>query len=183
MFTKEQQKALLKLARDSITSRFTGKPIPYPQDEAFRIKTGVFVTLNEKGELRGCIGYIRGYKDLVTSVAEMAQAAAFQDPRFPPVKEHELNDIRIEISVLSDLYPVKDISEIVIGRDGLMINHPYGSGLLLPQVPVEWHWDLPTFLRQLCYKAGLGPDSWKDKQAQLYRFTAEIFSEDEENSD
>jgi AmmeMemoRadiSam system protein A len=179
MFDRDQQKLLLQLARQAIESRFTKEPVIYPEDEAFKDRKGVFVTLTKNGELRGCIGYIKGYKDLVPSIAEMAQSAAFHDPRFSPVKESELPQLRIEISVLSELEPVKDINEIVIGRDGLMLEHPYGSGLLLPQVAVEWNWDLKTFLEHICHKAGVRPGSWKDEQARLYRFSAEIFQEPE----
>lgn len=183
MLNKEQQKVLLNLARQAIMSKLTGSQINKPVDAALMIKCGVFVTLHKKEELRGCIGYIKGYKDLVSSIVEMAQSAAFRDPRFESVSTTEIEEIEIEISILSDMIPVMDTTEIVIGRDGLLLEHPLGSGLLLPQVPVEWGWDVPTFLRQLCYKAGLTPGSWADDKAQLYRFSAEIFSEGSENSD
>lgn len=179
MFSDKQRKELLSLARQAIETTFTREVIIYPDDEAYLVQSGIFVTLHKHGELRGCIGYIKGFKDLVPSIVEMARAAAFQDPRFPKVKQNELKDIKIEISVLSKLLLVLDVNEIEIGRDGLLLNHPHGSGLLLPQVPVEWNWDLATFLNQICYKAGLPPGSWKDDKAQLYRFSAEIFSEDD----
>jgi AmmeMemoRadiSam system protein A len=119
----------------------------------------------------------------VPSIIEMAKAAAFEDPRFPSVKAGEMQSITIEISVLSEMEIVHEANEVQIGRDGLFLDHPFGSGLLLPQVPVEWHWNLSTFLNQICYKAGLVAESWKDEKAKLYRFSAEIFSDDEENSD
>jgi len=181
MYSREQQKALLQLARDAIGQKLNGKAITRPADPAFKEKRGLFVTLHKHGELRGCIGYVQGYKDIASSVLEMAQAAAFRDPRFSPLRLSELSELEIEISVLSELIPVKDISEIVIGRDGLILQHPYGSGLLLPQVPVEWHWDLPTFLKQLCYKAGLPDGSHQDPKAVLLRFSAEVFGEDGQN--
>jgi len=177
MFTKNEQEKLLKLARDCIESRFTREPVIYPDDSSFKVQRGVFVTIHKNGDLRGCIGYIKGYKDLVPSIQEMAQSTAFQDPRFPPLRREELKDIKIEISVLSEMKIVTDVNEIIIGRDGLFITHPQGSGLLLPQVPVEWNWDLMTFLKQICCKAGLPPDAWKEPQSVLYRFTAEIFNE------
>jgi uncharacterized protein len=183
MLTQEQKKMLLDLARQSILSHLTGKQLVKPVDEALSIKRGVFVSLHKHGELRGCIGYITGYKDLISSIIEMAQSAAFQDPRFKPVAPLEVNEIQIEISILSEMTLVDDVKEIEIGRDGLYINHPYGSGLLLPQVPVEWSWDVLTFLKQICYKAGLTQGSWADDKAKLYRFSAEIFSESAENSD
>lgn len=183
MLTKEQKKLLLDLARQSILSHLTGKQLVKPIDEALSVKRGVFVSLHKHGELRGCIGYIKGYKDLISSIIEMAQSAAFQDPRFKPVAPLEVDELEIEISILSEMIPVNDVKEIEIGRDGLYINHPYGDGLLLPQVPVEWNWDVPTYLQQICYKAGLTPGSWADDKARLYRFSAEIFSESTENSD
>lgn len=183
MFNSKQKKELLALARQAIESRFTKEALIYPDDPAYTIQTGIFVTLHKFGELRGCIGYVKGYKDLVPSIIEMSRSAAFHDPRFASVQADEMNDIEIEISVLSEMTLIKDTDEIIIGRDGLMLNHPYGSGLLLPQVPVEWHWDLATFLNQICYKSGLPSGSWKDDKAQLYRFTAEIFSENEQNYD
>ncbi len=179
MFNQEQRQKMLNLARQAISSRFTKEAIIFPDDEALKVYRGVFVTLTKAGELRGCIGYIHGIHNLVQSITEMAQAAAFKDPRFPTVKQNEMSEIEIEISVLSELTIVEDISEIQIGRDGLMLNHPFGSGLLLPQVPVEWNWDLKTYLEQICYKAGLKAGTWKDEQARLYRFTAEIFHEGE----
>jgi AmmeMemoRadiSam system protein A len=183
MFNKEQKKELLFLARKSILARFNKEAVLYPDDDDFQVQRGVFITLHKKGELRGCIGYIKGFKDLVPSIIEMAKAAAFEDPRFPSVKAGEMQSITIEISVLSEMEIVHEANEVQIGRDGLFLDHPFGSGLLLPQVPVEWHWNLSTFLNQICYKAGLVAESWKDEKAKLYRFSAEIFSDDEENSD
>jgi AmmeMemoRadiSam system protein A len=183
MFNQEQKNELLTLARNSIMAKFTREAVIYPDDPAYRVLRGVFVTLHKKGELRGCIGYIKGYKELVPSILEMSKAAAFDDPRFPSVKADEMKDIMIEISVLSEMTLVQSTEEIVIGRDGFYLNHRYGNGLLLPQVPVEWHWDLPTYLNQICYKAGLPIGSWKDENAKLYTFSAELFSEGEENSD
>ena len=95
------------------------------------------------------------------------------------MRQSELPELEIEISILGDLIPVNNIDEIVIGRDGLYIQHPYGSGIFLPQVPVEWNWDLPTYLKELCRKAGLNDKDWMDPRAQLFRFEAEVFSESE----
>jgi len=173
----ELKKQLLRLARDYIACRFQpGKP-EKPDAPELQEKRGVFVTLHKRGELRGCIGFIEGYKSIVDSVHEMAQSAAFHDPRFPPVRKDELDELEIEISILSKMTPLKDTSEIVIGRDGLFIRHPRGSGLLLPQVPFEWNWDLDTYLKHICLKAGLHEGAWKDPGAQLFRFTADVFSE------
>lgn len=138
-------------------------------------KWGAFVTLTKRGELRGCIGNIVGTKPLITTIAEMTVAAALQDWRFSPVQPSELKDIQFEISVLTPLHRVKDINEIVVGRDGLYITQGTNTGVLLPQVPVEWGWDLKTFLEQTCRKAGLPTDAWKDKTTIIESFSAEVF--------
>jgi AmmeMemoRadiSam system protein A len=125
--------------------------------------------------LRGCIGMIRAAMPLYEVIADMAQAAAFEDPRFTPLNERELKNIEIEISVLSPLVRVESIEEIKVGRDGLMIHLEMHSGLLLPQVPTEHGWDRMTFLEQTCLKAGLPKNSYKDARAEIYRFSADIF--------
>lgn len=173
----ESKKKLLKLARETIEARFARRQVQIPQDPELQQRRGLFVSLHTDGELRGCIGYIRGFKSLVASVVEMAEAAAFHDGRFLPLRADELDDLEIEISVLSEMETLADPEDIQIGRDGLFLQHPHGSGLLLPQVPVEWHWDRPTFLRQICRKAGLPDKAWQDKGAQLFRFSAEVFRE------
>lgn len=178
MLNETQKQELLAYARSVITQRLQGTAHHTPKDEAFLQVCGVFVTLHKSGDLRGCIGYVKGYKNIVDSIREMAIAAAFRDPRFPQLEASELPDIQIEISLLSSMIPVRDISEITIGRDGLYLEHPYSSGLLLPQVATEWNWDRTTFLKQLCRKASLPDKSWQDDGAELYRFSAEIFAEE-----
>ncbi len=173
----EHKKLLLKLARAAISSRFDHRPLEKPQEPVLQEKRGLFVSLHKQGQLRGCIGYIKAFRSIVDSVVEMAQEAAFSDPRFPSLRQEELDDLEIEISVLSEMMPVASTDEIVIGRDGLFIQHPHGSGLLLPQVPVEWNWDLPEYLKHICLKAGLHQKAWQDPGARLHRFTAEVFSE------
>jgi AmmeMemoRadiSam system protein A len=106
----------------------------------------------------------------------MAIAAAFRDPRFSPLSLQEFADIEIEISILSELQPVKSIEDIEIGRDGLYLEHPDGSGLLLPQVASEYRWSVGEFLIHLCYKAGLQKGAYKDPEATLYRFGADVFT-------
>ncbi|MDZ4181687.1 MAG: AmmeMemoRadiSam system protein A, partial [Candidatus Cloacimonadaceae bacterium] len=137
-----QKQDLLKLARDAISSRFEHTEPSLPNDPAFKEKRGVFVSLHSFGNLRGCIGYIKGYAPILQSVVEMARSAAFQDPRFPPLTRSEFKDVLIEISILSEMIPIDEAEEVEIGRDGLYLVHPQGSGLLLPQVPVEWKWSL-----------------------------------------
>jgi AmmeMemoRadiSam system protein A len=173
----KQKQSLLKLARESIARRFTRVAPELPDDPALQEKRGIFVSLHKNGELRGCIGFIRAYHSIVDSVREMAWAAAFDDPRFQPLGESELTSLEIEISILSDLIPLTDPYSVEIGRDGLYIQHPHGSGLLLPQVPVEWEWDAATFLKQVCRKAGLHDKAWQDEGATLFRFEAEVFAE------
>ncbi len=177
MLSLQQRKELLALARTSINSRFEQMRVVLPDDEAFLPKRGVFVSLHKGEELRGCIGYIKGYKSLAASVVEMAQAAAFSDPRFPSLIKEEFSRLTIEISVLGELIPMQTGEIPEIGKDGLYISHPHGSGLLLPQVAVEWHWDGPTFLKEVCRKAGLGSQAYHDPQSTLYKFSAEVFSE------
>lgn len=174
-----QKKALLALARSAIAQQLGLGELDSPQDKDFSQKRGLFVSLHSGGELRGCIGYIKAYKSIKDSIIEMAVAAAFRDPRFPPLHKSEMEKIAIEISLLSEMILVKEVSEVEIGRDGLYLIHPHGSGLLLPQVAVEWNWDRATFLQQVCRKAGLKSDAYKDPGVSLFRFSAEIFGEDD----
>ena len=182
MLKTEQKKLLLRLARESILAHLEKRDIAInqPEDQIYKEKRGAFVTLHNNKQLRGCIGYIKPYKSLFQTIKEMARAAAFQDPRFPSISLKEMDQIDIEISILSELTPVsKDqLREITIGRDGLYIEGLYGVGLLLPQVAVEWNWDRETFLRETCHKAGLPGNCYLDPQNQIYRFSAEIFSEE-----
>jgi AmmeMemoRadiSam system protein A len=136
---------------------------------------GAFVTLQKRGQLRGCIGYIEGHGPLHNTIKEMAEAAAFRDPRFSPVKEKELPELDIEISVLTPLKRIKDVNEIQVGTHGIYIKKGWSSGLLLPQVATEYGWDRQTFLEHTCQKAGLPPAGWKEKDAEIYIFSADIF--------
>lgn len=172
-----QKKTLLKLARDSIASRFDRGGVELPSDPELQQKRGLFVSLHLDGDLRGCIGLIEARQTIASGVFEMAREAAFGDPRFLPLRRDELDRLEIEISVLSEMIPVLDTSEIEIGRDGLLLRQGFRSGVFLPQVPVEWNWDLPTYLSQLCRKAGLPDGTWKRDDAQLFRFEAEVFAE------
>lgn len=179
MITIEQREVLLSFARAVIKNRLDGSGYSEPNDAAFREKRGIFVSLHIHGELRGCIGYILPYKSILDSVKEMAVAAAFRDPRFRPLKIDEFHELDIEISILGELVPVLRTEEILIGRDGLYVDHPGGSGLLLPQVAVECNWDVQEFLRNLERKAGLKALASTEPEAMLYRFEAEIFSSHE----
>jgi AmmeMemoRadiSam system protein B/AmmeMemoRadiSam system protein A len=176
-FTDEDKDYLKKLAVGAITAVLKGKQFEAeePMSRILKEKRGAFVTITIDGMLRGCIGLIRAVKPLYEAVAEMAVAAAFEDPRFMPMTEKELKNVAIEISVLSPLIRVDDPNEIKVGRDGLVIHSEGHSGLLLPQVATEHQWDRTTFLEQTCLKAGLPKQGYKDKGAEIYRFTAEVF--------
>ena len=179
MLSHEQKKFLLNLARETIKARLDNcdLDIDQSQDDVYDQKTGGFVTLHKNGQLRGCIGYVIAHKSLFDTIIDMANDAAFDDPRFPPVNKTELSEIDVGISILSELIRVINIEEIEIGRDGLLIRNNFSSGLLLPQVATEWKWDKITFLEQTCMKAGLSGNCWKKPDTEIFRFSAEIFSE------
>jgi len=179
--TKEEKATLLKLARKSIENKFKGLKEPLLENPTPNLNTplGAFVTLRKKGELRGCIGYIKGIKPLWKAVVDLARESAFHDPRFYPLREEELDDVEIEISVLTPLRRINDISEIEVGRHGLLIKRGFLQGLLLPQVATEENWDLYTFLDHTCLKAGLYPGCWKDPKTEIYVFEALVFDETE----
>lgn len=174
--TSSEKEQLKQLARQSIESVLFGKDMPElrPTD-LLTEKRGAFVTLTRKGELRGCIGYIQPVLPLHETIKEMAVQAAFRDPRFNPLQKSEWKDIDIEISVLSTLKQIKDINEIEVGVHGIFIERGGYSGLLLPQVATEHHWDRIVFLENTCYKAGLPPDAWKSSDTNIYIFSADIF--------
>jgi len=136
------------------------------------------VTIKKGGSLRGCIGYVEAIKPLVVTVSEMAAAAALRDPRFPPVGPDELDQLELEISVMSPIFKVTDTSEIQTGLHGLIVRRGAYQGLLLPQVATEYGWDRETFLSHTCRKAGLPPEAWKMEGTEISAFTAEVFGED-----
>jgi hypothetical protein len=182
MFSKEQKKRILGLARKSIELFFQDKKPQY-KEGFLREKQGVFVTLKIKDELRGCIGFAEPVYELGKGIIEAARAAAFSDPRFPPVEESELKSIKLEVSVLSVPEEIKVsapeeyVSRVKVGTDGLIAKKGTVSGLLLPQVAVEWGWDAEEFLKQTCVKAGLTIDAWKDMETTIFKFQAEIMHE------
>lgn len=171
---------LLTLARESIASRLEGKPLPTPSvDNAELLRPlGAFVTLKVNDELRGCIGHLSSSAPLYQTVQQVAQAAAFEDPRFPPLTAGELDQVTIEISVLSPMRRITATDQIQIGRDGLYLVKGANRGVFLPYVPLEEGWDLGQYLDNLCLKAGLAADCWQEG-ATLYTFTAIVFAEGE----
>ena len=174
---EEEKKTLHHIAKTVIENKTKGKAVPEFKIESPTLKEnrGAFVTIHKKGQLRGCIGYIEGHGPLHKTIEEMAEAAAFRDPRFTPVKEKELSELELEISVLTPLKRITDVNEINVGKHGIYIKKGWYSGLLLPQVATEYGWDRLTFLDHTCQKAGLPNNAWKEKDTEIYIFSADIF--------
>jgi len=180
--SSETRRELLLLARRTLLAHFRGEPPPRlasDRAEAFGQPRALFVTLRKRGQLRGCIGTLTPEGDLSRTVPRFAVRAALEDPRFAPVEESELSDCRIEISVLTPPRLLQNPLEIEIGRDGLIIEARGRSGLLLPQVATEWGFDRETFLGEVSKKAGLPNDAWRQRDARLWCFQAEVFGEEE----
>ena len=192
--TNEEGKELVSLARLSVESFIKNKKsINFTRTS--NKKSGVFVTIykmNRNGnrkDLRGCIGYVLPSKNLHESVIAAAISAATEDPRFIAINEEELNDVVFEVSVLTEprLIQVNNteisLDQIIIGRDGLILESRYGSGLFLPQVPVEQKWKVREYLTNLCYKAGAPSDAWLLHDSKIYTFHSLIFREKLPNND
>ncbi|MHB0969357.1 MAG: AmmeMemoRadiSam system protein A [Thermoanaerobaculia bacterium] len=178
MLDPTDRELLILIARRSIESALEGRPIDWPEiTESLERPSGAFVTLTIDGELRGCIGTIFPVTPLFQAVADNARHAAFGDPRFPHLRADEYPAVAIEISVMGPVTRVNDISEIVLGRDGLIYSRGSRKGLLLPQVATEYGWDLQSFLSHTCLKAGLPADSWRSGGGILEKFSAEVFGE------
>ena len=183
--TEEDGKELINLARQSIHSYFSGQEIEVSSNikKKYFSKQGVFVTLNIGKRLRGCIGYPEPVYPLYSAIIDVAKSAAFSDPRFPPLTHNDFELIKIELSILSvpEIISVKEskdyLDKINIGSDGLIIRGNFGSGLLLPQVFVEYNCDAIKALDMLCQKAGLPPHVWNDLSNKIYKFQAHMFSE------
>lgn len=146
-------------------------------DPIYNTRPGLFVTLHKHGELRGCIGYIEGIRPLSRALFEMADAAAFRDPRFPALRAEELEETDIEISLLSLLQKVDSYRDIEIGKHGMILKKGMQQAVFLPQVATEQGWDLKTTLQHLCLKAGLPVDAFLKSNCEFYVFTAEVFGE------
>ena len=179
---ESQRKGLLGIARRALEGYIGAGKIPPEEGGRGKLASpgAAFVTLTQNGRLRGCIGYTEAVAPLFKVVQECAVAAATEDPRFPPVSRKELPSLRVEISVLTPLFPIRP-EEVEVGKHGLMVAKGGMRGLLLPQVPVEWGWDRETFLDQVCVKAGLPPSAWRHG-ATLLAFTAEVFGEEEKTA-
>jgi hypothetical protein len=174
----EEKDMLKKIAYESIKDSLDGKNIAQPalnsKLSALNCKCGAFVSLHKQGRLRGCIGHFGEDVPLHEIVAEMARAAAFEDPRFPPVHREELGDIDIEISVLTPMRRIQSLDEFLLHKHGIYIRKGYRSGTFLPQVADEVNWTKEEFVGHCSQdKAGLGWDGWRD--AELYVYEAIVF--------
>ncbi|MFA6320845.1 MAG: AmmeMemoRadiSam system protein B [Candidatus Omnitrophota bacterium] len=175
-----QKHRLLQIARESLTSYVKdGKRKKFLENDPVLTQTmGAFVTLHENGELRGCIGNMIGRGPLCKTVADMAIEAATGDPRFTPLLPEDIDNVSIEISVLSPLKKVSSYENIKIPGDGVLIRSGSRSGVFLPQVATETGWNREQFLTYLCvHKAGISPEAWKDPKTEIYTFSAEVFAE------
>ena len=182
LLLEETRRQLLELARRTLEAHFRGDPPPRlasDRSDPFGESRALFVTLRIAGRLRGCIGTLAPEGDLARTVPRFALRAAFDDPRFPPLAAHELTECALEISVLTPPRLVENPEEIVVGRDGLILEFAGRRGLLLPQVATEWGFDRETFLSELSQKAGLPPDAWRNPEARIFSFQAEVFCEPE----
>mgnify|MGYP005635967473 CR=1 FL=1 len=178
---KKDKAELLDLARTSIEYYLNFKKhyiLDNPDNHTLLEERAVFVTLHKDGNLRGCIGQMHARMSLYKAVIEMAESAAFEDPRFPAVQEEELEKIEIEISVLSPMEKISDYKQIRMGIDGVWIKKDFQSGVYLPQVAIDTGWDCEIFLRSLCSsKAGLPADAYKNVDTEIYIFQVEKFKE------
>lgn len=179
MLSEKGKDRLLSLAREVLRTHLSGKPAPVMEEPPEELATlaGAFVTLHHGEQLRGCIGTFEASEPLIKTVEKMAIAAGTRDPRFDPVTIDELDDIEIEISILSPRRPVSGVEEIVVGRHGLYVTRGFQHGVLLPQVATDCGWDAETFLSHTCLKANLPSDAWKRGDVTIEVFEAEVFSE------
>jgi len=174
----DQRRALLGVARRAVESSVgVEASAEAPTDDVDFPGHGAFVTLHRRGQLRGCIGTFSTSPSIVGTIREMAAAAALRDPRFNAVSETELDQIDLEISLLTPLEEVADPADIEVGRHGICIEKGFQRGVLLPQVAVENRWDRETFLDQTCLKAGLPAATWRSGEARIEVFSAVVFGE------
>lgn len=178
LLTKKEQKELLKIARDTIVGYVTTRDIPAITSTlpGLNLHSGCFVTIKQKGELRGCIGNFVSDRPLFLLVQEMAVSAATRDPRFYPMKTEDLADFDLDISVLSPLEKAASVEEIKVGKHGIYIVKGSYRGVLLPQVATEYGWNREQFLQHTCIKAGLPQDAWQG-ECEIYIFSAQVFEE------
>lgn len=186
LLNEEEGHFLLSTAREAILARLENRAPRWPSMPAketggLRSCRGAFVTLkirrNGQELLRGCIGRMDAETSLLSVIRDMALAAAFEDPRFPPLAIREYPDIKAEITVLTPLRPIARTQEIQLGRHGVLLHKGWRQAVFLPQVATEQGWNLEELLCNLCLKAGLPPEAWKDPETQLQVFEGQIFEE------
>jgi AmmeMemoRadiSam system protein A len=177
---EETRNYLLVTARNAIfeTLDLPRSDVDEVSNPVLDSQRGAFVTLKISGRLRGCIGHIEGSQPLRQTIEAMAKAAAFQDPRFPPLAADEAPSISIEISILTPLKQISRPEEIEVGKHGLVVEKGFHRGLLLPQVAEEYKWEQDAFLEHTCRKAGLPADAWQDADTRIFVFSAEVFGEE-----
>ena len=176
--SNDEKKQLLFEARKHLEHKLKGSSKgSLPEKDLFLTKPGIFVTLQKNKELRGCIGHIIGHEPLFESLYTLAEASAFEDPRFNSLEAHELKDITIEISLLSEPETIEHWQDIEIGRHGIIIKKGYSQAVFLPQVAPEQGWDLETTLEHLCNKAGLHTQAYQEEGMEFRIFSATVFSE------
>jgi AmmeMemoRadiSam system protein A len=174
------QKRLLSLARDTLEASVCGAPRTTEEVDDPHLQTreyGVFVTLYKAQELRGCVGRLVPSAPLFESVMDMTEAAAARDSRVTPVRADELEQIHIDISILSSLEMAANPLSLQVGKHGLHIAQGSRRGVLLPQVATEHQWDIKKFLEQTCMKAGLGKNAWREPDTQVSSFTTLVIEE------
>jgi len=178
--SEADRNAILELARQAVEEAVCrGRVLEgIPKTELFERRCGVFVTLHAGKRLRGCIGVIDAREPLGCSLARCAASAALEDPRFNRVRREEMQELEIEVSLLSPLERIRP-EEIEIGKHGLLVEQGYHRGLLLPQVAVEHQLNREQFLRETCHKAGLPAEAWKEAETRIYGFTCEIVAMEE----
>ncbi len=178
----EEKRVLLNLARNSIRSLFQkndSSEIDLENHPILKTRKGAFVTLTIKNRLRGCIGYITSNSPLYKTVQDAAEQAAIGDPRFPNLTKKEFDLINVEVSILSEPFPMESYDEVILGKHGLILSEGGKRGLLLPQVPIEHQMNKEEYLSALCEKAGFYPNLWRERILNIQMFTAEVFSEKE----
>jgi uncharacterized protein len=174
-----EKTVLLKLARATLEAHFSRAETPACRmpTPALTEQKGAFVSLHRGDELRGCIGQLLPDRELYQIVQNCVLSAALEDNRFETVARAELDELNIEISVLTPFCRIHSIEEIEVGRHGLYMVRGGSRGLLLPQVATQYCWDRITFLEHTCLKSGLDPAAWQDPKTVIYTFEAEVFSE------
>lgn len=191
VLTPAHGKILLESARSTLATYLNDKKIQIPLHGTPPLteNAGAFATLWQRQpagkidiperdiRLRGCIGHIQADTPLFQLVPAMTLRAATADPRFAPMEAIELDDIQIEVSILSPLTQIEDIAAIEVGKHGLLLEAGGKRDLLLPEVPVRRGWDREQFLQAVCRKANLPPNYWQNSRAKLFIFTTVVFEE------